>query len=480
MSTITTNYSNRVQTDYKVENTTPLTDAEIKAKIIEVQNENLKAIEQGLEQNSSGWGDKVKIKVPADAQGRPITNPTAKDWENAAKNNSFADFEDRPYRLASNFFSVNFADFGDHAQNLIANQALLEELQEALNKGISFPASPIPKTVAGDIVRAFQARQAALNQLKIAIGNPNAGVMNPPAEKIDIKVPAGPDGKPIKNPSPKDWIEAQKNNRWSTVSGKPADLAADYYGVKIDTANWRDSYKSNIAALEQSGKEGSQKFIDKIRSANGEFVIDEILDIPDAGKIIAEVLAVLGPAYGTELEKADNLRKQMDSLKKKNQALEKLENSISDNDTSGGNNVDFEVPTKRFVYDSNGNKVLDANGKQKTEDITPPASDLDWAQAAEWKSIKELNGGNDVNGRKAAEVYLGFKLVRTEGDNAHNNNLSTNLQKINNARTSVSSEMSKLSGQFDFRMGNAQTNLQNANKIIASINDMVMGITKSI
>lgn len=296
-------------TDYKLDQSKPMTEAEIKAKIIEVQNENLKAIEQGLEQNSSGWGDKVKIKVPADAQGRPITNPTDKDWENAVKNNSFAEFEH-----------------------------------------------------------------------------------------------------------------------------KPAD------------------------------------------SANGEFVIDEILDIPDAGKIIAEVLAVLGPAYRTELEKANDLRNQMDSLKKKNQALEKLENSISDTNTAGANIVDdFEVPTRRYVYDEKGNKKLDQFEKPITEAVGEPPSDEDWARAAEWKSVKDLTG------REVADKYFGITLSDTsEGDNAHNINLSTNIQKIGNARNLAQSEMSKLSSQFDFRMGNAQTNLQNANKIIASINDMIMGIIKGI
>jgi hypothetical protein len=73
-----------------------------------------------------------------------------------------------------------------------------------------------------------------------------------------------------------------------------------------------------------------------------------------------------------------------------------------------------------------------------------------------------------------------MQLSHVEGTNAHNINLSNNIQKIGNARTAVQSEMSKLSGQFDFYMGNAQTNLQNANKIIASVNDMMMGIARGI
>jgi PKD repeat protein len=488
MSTITATHNTPVRGDYKVDNSKPLTDAETKAKVIDVQNENLQAIEKGLDKNSAGWGDKVKIKVPADANGQPISNPTAKDWEDAAKNNRFTEVEDVPYRLASNYFSLALANFNDHNASLNANKALIEEFRDALAKGISFPATDsIPRSEKGDIVRAFEARQRALDELERGMGNPKAGTMDPPRERVDIKVPANAEGKPITNPSSKDWIEAQKNNRWVTVSGKPADLASDYYGLKIDMANWRDSYKSNKAAFDQASQEGSKKFDAQIRSASGEYVLDAILDIPNAGKIIAEVLAVLGPAYNTELKKANELREQMDSLKKKNDALQKLEDSISGNDTSGRNPVDFDVPTKRYELDANGNRIstgtTDADGKTiyKTTDVSNPPTNDDWANATEFKSIKELNGGNNINGRLAAEKYFDFKLSSLEkGKDAHTTNLSLNIQKIGNVRSAVQSETSKLSGQFDLRMGNAQTNLQNANKTIASINDMMMSIARGI
>jgi hypothetical protein len=125
--------------------------------------------------------------------------------------------------------------------------------------------------------------------------------------------------------------------------------------------------------------------------------------------------------------------------------------------------------------------VLDSDGKPKTEDIkTPPApSEQDWANAAEFKSIKELEG-KDVNGRDAAKKYLGFELATTEGEDAHNTNLQLNIQKIGNQRSQVNSEMQKLSGQFDLYMSNAQTNLSNANKLISSVNDMMLGIARNI
>lgn len=462
MSTISTNYNTSVQTNYRVENSQSLSDAQIHAKVVEIQTENLKAIEKGIDQNSAGWGDKVKIKVPADAYGDRILNPSPKDWENAVKNNRFTEVEDVPYRFALNHFSVRFADFKDHNTNLTANKVLLGELRDALDKGISFPATvSIPASEQGDIVRGFQAQQKALND-----------IITPPAkDSIQIQVPADSKGNPIKNPSNGDWIQAHKNNRWATASGKPEQLALDFYGVQ-----------ANPVGFSEASQNIGQKLDSYIRQANGEYVLDAIIDIPNAGKILAEVFAVLGPAYTSELSKADDLRKQMDSLRKKNDALQKLENSISGGDTAGGFVVDdFNVPTKRYVYDSDGNKVLDSNGKPKTEAVGAPPSDQDWARAAEWKSVKELNGGKGLIGRDVAEKYFGFKLSSlTKGTDVHNINLSNNIQKIGNARTAVQSEMSKLSGQFDFYMGNGQTNLQNANKIIASVNDMMMGIARGI
>jgi hypothetical protein len=481
MSSITADYSTRVQGDYKTANPTPRTEAEVKAKIVEVQTENLKAIENGLDQNSAGWGDKVKIQVPADAKGNPIFRPSAQDWENAAKTDSFATVEDTPSSLATRFYGLDMVDLGNSSDNLTSNKAFLRELQDALGKGITFPTTEaIPRSEVGDVARALQARQSALRALERGMGNPNAGTMDPPRERVDIKVPADAKGNPITNPSTRDWIDAQKNNRWTTVSDKPANLASDYYGLEIDMVNWRESYKDNKAAFGQASQEGIQRFDSYIRQANGEFAIGAVIDIPDAGKILAEVFKVLGPAYNDQLVKANDLKEQMDSLRKKNDALQKLENSISDNNTAGSNSVDFDVPTKRYVYDSDGNKVMDSNGKPKTEAVGTPPSDQDWARAAEWKSVKELNGGKDMNGRDVAKNYFGIQLSHVEGDNAHNINLSNNIQKIGNARTAVQSEMSKLSGQFDFYMGNAQTNLQNANKIIASVNDMMMGIARGI
>ncbi len=483
MSIITADYSTRVPGDYKITSPTPRTEAEVKAKIIEVQTENLKAIETGLDQNSAGWGDKVKIQVPADAKGNPIYRPTAQDWGNAAKTDSFATVEDTPSGLSTRFYGLDLVDLGNSSDNLISNKAFLQELQDALGKGITFPTTEaIPRSQVGDVARAFQARQSALHALERGMGNPNAGVMDPPRERVDIKVPADATGNPIKNPSTKDWIAAQKNNRWATVSDKPENLASDYYGLKIDMANWRASYKDNKAAFGQASQEGIQSFDSYIRQANGDFFIGAVIDIPDAGKILAEVFKVLGPAYNDQIVKANDLKEQMDSLRKKNDALQKLENSISGGNTAGGFVVDdFNVPTKRYVYDSDGNKVLDSNGKPKTEAVGAPPSDQDWARAAEWKSVKELNGGKGLIGRDVAEKYFGFKLSSlTKGTDVHNINLSNNIQKIGNARTAVQSEMSKLSGQFDFYMGNAQTNLQNANKIIASVNDMMMGIARGI
>lgn len=462
---------NPINFDNRVENTKTLTADEVKAKVKEVQTENIQAIRDGIEQNSSGWGDtKVKIKVPADKNGNPIQNPTAEDWENAVKNNRFVEAEGKPAMLAYSYYGLSLADFGNAADNKLANGVLLKELSDALAKGITFPSSqPIPASEAGDVVRAFQARQSALSELERGIGNPNAGVMEPPRERVEIKVPADAEGKPIKNPSSRDWVDAQKNNRWATVSGKPADLASDYYGLKIEMTNWRDSFTANKAAFKEAARESFQKLESYIRVAKGEFSPGAIIDIPNSGKIIAEVLAVLGPAYNTELKKANELREQMDALRKKNDAITKFENTL-DKNSAGNVDVTIDVPKTKYVYDSNGNKVLDSDGKPKTEPVGNPLTDEDWSRAAEFETVTG-------KAKDLSEKYIGVTYA-TSGD--HKENLSTNSGRFSSARQSVSSEMSKLSGQFDYRMGNAQTNLSNANKTISSLNDMLMSIIRGI
>jgi hypothetical protein len=287
-----------INTDYTVDNSKLLTADEVKARVTEVQTENIQAIQDAIEQNSAGSGDKVKIKVPADANGKAIHNPTVQDWENAAKNNRFVEMEDSPARLASTYYGVRLVDFGNAANNRVANGALLKELREALSKGITFPSTQsIPTSEIGDIVRAYQARQDALNKVKQGIGNPNAGTALPPSYAFEIKVPADAQGNPIKNPTTQDWIDAQTNNRWATVKGTSDQLAADYFGVKLELGgDWRTAYKDNILALDKSSDYGFKSFDAKVKIANGEFSALGLLDIPDAGRIIYYVLALLGPA----------------------------------------------------------------------------------------------------------------------------------------------------------------------------------------
>ena len=364
MSTITANYNTPVRGDYKVDSSKPMTDAETKAKVIDVQNENLQSLEKGLDQNSAGWGDKVKIKVPAEANGNPIFRPSTQDWENAAKTDSFATVEDTPSGLATRFYGIDLVDLGNSSDNLTSNKAFLQELQDALGKGITFPTTEaIPRSEVGNMDRALQAGQ----------------------------------------------------------------------------------------------------------SANGEYVLNEIINIPNAGKILAEAYAVLGPAYNTELKTANDLREQMDSLKKKNDAITKFENTLDVN-SAGNVDVKIDVPKTKYVYDKDGNKILDEKGDPKTQPVGNPLTNDDWMHATEFETVS----GKAID---LAPKYIGV-TYSTKGD--HQGNLSNNTSRFANERTSVSSDMSKLTGQFDLHMGNAQTNLQNANKTIASINDMMMSISRAI
>lgn len=455
-----------VQGNYSVESK-PLTDSEAKAKAQAVQDQNLQAIEGGLKQNSAGWGDKVKIKVPADSSGRAIYKPTAQDWENAAKNNQFAVVEDSPARLASEYYGVELVDFGNASENLTANSALLKELRDASSSGIIFPSNqPIPTSEIGDIVRASKARQAALKEIESGIGSYSRRGKMPPKEKVEVKVPADANGNPIKNPTASDWINAQKSNKWAITSGKSDDLAKDYFGVKIDTTKWEDSLTNNISELKKASQNGNDQFASQIRLANG----DRYIDIPDAGKIIAEVLAALGGPYTSELKKADENRQQMDNLQKKNDALAKFENSLDVN-SAGDVDVTINVPTSKYVYNDDGTKKLDSNGKPITEPITNnPLTNDDWVKAADFKEV--TGKAKDLSHQYVNVTYA------TKGN--HQENLTTNTGRFSNERQSVSSDLSKLSGQFDAHMANAQTNLQNANKIISNINDMMMSISRNL
>jgi len=135
----------------------------------------------------------------------------------------------------------------------------------------------------------------------------------------------------------------------------------------------------------------------------------------------------------------------------------------------------LEVPKTRYVYDSDGNKVKNEDGSFKTEPVGSPPSNEDWSRAA---SFEKVSGkASDL-----AEKYFDVKYQKKDGNNKedHASNLTANTGKWSNERQSVSSEMSKLSGQFDMHMGNSQTNLQQANKIISSMNDMMMAISRGI
>jgi hypothetical protein len=85
-----------------------------------------------------------------------------------------------------------------------------------------------------------------------------------------------------------------------------------------------------------------------------------------------------------------------------------------------------------------------------------------------------------MKGRDAAKQYFDIVLSSTSGDNAHNINLSNNLTKISNARSLVDAEMKKISGKFDFHMGNVQTNMSLINKVMSQMNDTALSIARGI
>jgi hypothetical protein len=223
--------------------------------------------------------------------------------------------------------------------------------------------------------------------------------------------------------------------------------------------------------------------------ASGNFMDLSVLSDIDPNTI-SNAIAVMSNASTNALNAANEESLRMDNLRKKYDALKALENSVSGDRTAGDNLVDFNVPTKRYVLDKNGDRIptgaTDANGKPvyETKPLTPPTPDLtndDWANAAEFKSIKELNGGGDINGKTAAKTYFGMDLVSsTSGDDPKSYNLSQNITKISNERSLVDSDMKKISGKFDYSMGNVSTNISLATKVLTLMNDTVTKIAQNL
>jgi hypothetical protein len=463
-----------VNTDYQVNTGKVLTDSEASAKILEVQSENLQAIESALEQNSAGWGDKIKIKVPADANGKQIQNPTAQDWENAAKNNRFVEVEDSPARLASDYFGLKLVDFGNAADNKVANGALLQEVKDAAAKGITFPSSqPIPTSEAGDVVRAFKAKRDSLLAVQIGMGNPKAGTAMPPSYGFTIKVPADSQDNPIKNPTPNDWLNAQKNNQWAEVKGTSEQLAADYFGVKLDMTNWRVAYNDNKAALEVNLKDFNRPIERSKDIEAGNRMADTALTGIDPN-LIPDVMEVFQKQNSSAMNKAEENSKQMESLRKKYDAIKKMESNLEGN-SAGSNNVTISVPSKRYVTDAEGNRIKNADGTYQTTNVSSPPSNDDWANAAEFTEATD-------KAYIVSDKYFGITYTRLDGNNKedHATNLTQNLSKFSSERSMVDAEMKKISGKFDYWMGNVQTIMSLINKIASQVNDNNLAIIRGI
>lgn len=469
----------------------PLTDDEARKKAIETQQQNVNTLEKSLNDNSAGWGKDVTIRVPADKNGKPIQNPTEQDWINAAKNGTFVETTGKPASLAQTYFNIALVDLGDASLNAKVNAALLGEFSAAVANGKILPTqADIQRTAEGDLARAIIARQKASDEVKGNIGIYYGGQVAPrtPADSITIRVPADASGKPIQNPTMQDWLDAEKNNRYVEVKGNPFELSKTYLGVELNR-EWMKYSSQNQQALNDGDKTAKKQAIEFYEFNKGVeaglFMDTRALTDIDP-QVLQDAMAIFGDNYKSAMGQADEDSKKMENLRKKYDALKNLENSISSNNTAGDNSVDFNVPTKVYELDANGNRIptgaKDENGNSiyKTKDVSNPPSNEDWANAAEFKSIKELNGGKDINGRDAAKKYFNIELSNTSGDNAHTTNLSNNLTKISNERGLVDAEMKKISGKFDFNMGNAQTILSMTNKMMSSLNDSATSIIRGI
>lgn len=463
-------------------------DAEVRAKAIQVQKDNIQII-----QNSDGTAF-VTLKLPADGNGRPIYRPTEQDWVNAARNGTFANTTESADSFMDRTYGVNLVSTTDKAYSKQVNSSLISEISAALEKGIVAPnSSNIVPTIEGMVARSIFAQQKALATINNGTGsNPLATPSYKPLKEISIRVPADNFGKPIKNPESQDWFNAEKNNKYVDIKGDPFQVGKDVFGMKLDSS-WPKSYVANQTEIQTKISDlqsNSSKFLKFNKDVAANYFMDfSVLSDIDPNTI-TNAIAVMSNASTNALNAANEESLRMDNLRKKYDALKALENSVSGDRTAGDNLVDFNVPTKRYVLDKNGDRIptgaTDANGKPvyKTEALTPPNPDLtndDWANAAEFKSIKELNGGGDINGKTAAKKYFGMDLVSsTSGDDPRSYNLSQNITKISNERSLVDSDMKKISGKFDYSMGNVQTNISLATKVLTQMNDTILKIAQSL
>lgn len=469
----------------------PLSDAEARAKAIEVQKDNIKILKESLISGSGDGAEFVNLKLPADANGRPIYRPTEQDWINAAQNGTFANTSDSISNFMDRTYGVTFVSFPEKSYSKQVNSALVGEVSAALEKGIVSPnSSNITPTVEGMFARSLIAQQKAFSTIDNGTGtNPRANPPYKPLKEISIRVPADNSGKPIKNPTAQDWFNAEKNNKYVEVKGDPFQVGKDVLGIKLDSG-WPNSYWANQTEIRTKISEmqaASTKLLElNIGVASGNRMDTTALTDIDTS-VITNAMALMGKNYNDSMNAANEESLRMDNLRKKYDALKNLENSVSGDKTAGDNIVDFNVPTKRYVLDANGDRIptgaTDANGKPiyQTQDISNPPTNDDWANAAEFKSIKELNGGRDIDGKHAASKYFGMELVSTtKGDDPRSFNLSQNITKISNERSLVDADMKKISGKFDFNMGNVQTNLSLVNKVMTQLNDTALSIARGI
>lgn len=485
ISTATEN--NRVSYTKEISNagSNPLSEDEARKAVTENHKDNIQIIEDSLKDNSAGYGNNITIRVPADKNGKPIMYPSEQDWINAAKNGTFVETTGKAADFARVYYNTNLVDLGDSSLNAQVNSALIAEVLTAVNNGsISIKSADIIPTTEGNIARAIIAYQNAISKISTNIGT-YGQMANPPADKVTLKFPADASGKPIKNPTMQDWIDAEKNNRYTEVTGSPFELSKDYLGVELNSS-WRSAYSENQNALRAAGnaaKKEAGKLLEFNKDVDAGNRMDKSALSDIDANIIPEAMALMGKSYGDSMNAAMAESERMDTLRKKYDALKDLENSLKNN-TAGDDNVTISVPTKRYVLDANGNRIptgaTDSNGKPiyKTQELTPPDPKLsndDWANAVP-DSFTDIT----MKGRDAAKKYFNIDFTTISGDNAHNINLSNNLTKISNERSLVDSEMKKISGKFDFHMGNVQTNLSLINKVMSQMNDTSLSIARGI
>lgn len=238
----------------------PLSDADAIALAYRTYNQNLAAVQNSRQTDSTGQTE-VTIRVPADADGNPINFPTEQEWEFAAKNNRFVETTGKPEELERLFLGNEVR--GPNALNDIDPSTLNEAFQvfgQSYNDAMSRAQDESKK------MENLRKKYTALEALENSISGPNtSGETNTSgANSVTISVPTkryvtDADGNRVKGadgnylteditnpPSNEDWANAVPDS-FTEVTDEGHVIAKEYFGIEFTRLTSEGAHETNLS-----------------------------------------------------------------------------------------------------------------------------------------------------------------------------------------------------------------------------------------